>query len=222
VASLVEANILEKGVFSNFKAEDGDQKNIRIVTAVKTLNLTRCILFEIVSRQCYSYHFSVVQFGRKNTKHSTVTWSGISQCYECRKKSKAQERPISWFMEELLLMCRLESFLLSVTESWFVCVAGCVSQTKEASISLSPSDAVVESYLSSKHIVSCTSQHGEGMRWIRNATEEITASKGRCGTSLCILIRPCDISFEAKCSYWKEIKYEQYLLSTTDSNGCLI
>lgn len=66
------------------------------------------------------------------------------------------------------------------TESWRISFSGgVVSQKKEASITLSPPDTEVESYLSTSHIVSCKSPRGVHMKWTRNGTEEITANKGR-------------------------------------------
>jgi hypothetical protein len=68
--------------------------------------------------------------------------------------------------------------------SWCFCIAGGAVSQKEPDISLSPADTEVESYVSSSHYVSCISPRGVDMRWTRDSTERITATKGRYVTSL--------------------------------------
>jgi hypothetical protein len=58
-----------------------------------------------------------------------------------------------------------------------------VSQ-KQADITLTPSDTVMEKYVSDSHYVLCTSPKGVDMRWTHDSAVHITATKGRYVTSV--------------------------------------
>jgi hypothetical protein len=53
---------------------------------------------------------------------------------------------------------------------------------KQPGINLSPSDPMVEKYVSNSHIVLCTGPKDVDMRWTRDSAEHITATKGRIHT----------------------------------------
>lgn len=77
---------------------------------------------------------------------------------------------------------------------------------KELDISLSPSDAMVEKYVSSSHIVFCTSRTGGDISWTRDSGEHITANKDGYVTSLSV----CPLWFLRKVTRWGEYRNETY------------
>jgi len=80
-----------------------------------------------------------------------------------------------------------------------------MSQMKPG-INLSPSDTMVEKYVSSSHFVLCTSPDGVDMRWTRNSADHITATKGRYVSSLSV----CPLWFLRKVTRWMNTETLQF------------
>jgi hypothetical protein len=61
----------------------------------------------------------------------------------------------------------------------YLCIAGGVMSQNQSDITLSPSNTVMEKYVSYNHHVLCTSPKGVDLKWTRNSGERIPTTKGR-------------------------------------------